>query len=473
MSKLEVLTSSGGRISLPEADVEALRARVRGELLTAASPDYDEARSIWNAMIDKRPALIVRCRDTADVMASVAFAAQHQLLLAVRGGGHNIAGNAACDGGMMIHLGDMHSVRVDPDAKRAWVGPGATLGDVDHATQAFGLAVPTGINSTTGIAGLTLGGGFGWISRKHGLTVDNLVSAEVVTAKGARVRASAGENPDLFWAIRGGGGNFGVVTEFEFQLHPVGPEVLCGLMVFPFAEAKTLLARYREFVAAAPEELTVWLLMRQAPPLPFLPAEKHGTEIVAFLLCHCGDPAAGQKQIAPLREMGTLLGEHVGVQPFAAWQQGFDPLLTPGARNYWKSHNLADVSDGATETILQYIDTLPGPECEMFIAHVRGKASRVDADATAYAHRDVEFIMNVHGRWQDAADDAACIGWAREFFAAMTPHASGGVYVNFMPADETDRIPAAYGAKNWQRLVEAKRKWDPENLFRVNQNIAP
>ena len=329
-----------------------LRDAFTGEILRPSDGAYEGARKIWNAMIDKHPALIARCATTADVVRAVNFARDNGLVLAVRGGGHNIAGSALCDDGLVIDLSQMKAARVDPAARRVTIEGGATLADLDAATQAHGLATPVGINSTTGVAGLTLGGGFGWLSRKYGMTVDNLESAEVVTAAGEVVRASATEHPDLFWALRGGGGNFGVVTRFEFRLHPVGPNVLSGLIVYPIAEAKSVLQQYREFMAKAPDDLSVWTVLRQAPPLPFLPAEVHGTGIIALALLYAGDPKQGEPLIEPLRTFGTPLGEHVGVQPYVAWQQAFDPLLTAGARNYWKSHNFSTLEDGLFDTVI-------------------------------------------------------------------------------------------------------------------------
>lgn len=458
--------------ALDETAVQEFEAKLRGRLIRPGDADYDEAREIWNAMIDRRPGLIVRCADTADVQRAVAFVRAHDLLLAVRGGGHNIAGNAVCDDGLVIDLSQMKSVRVDAEARRASVEPGATLGDFDREAQAFGLATPLGINSTTGVAGLTLGGGFGWLSRKYGMSIDNLVSAEVVTADGNVVRASENENSDLFWAIRGGGGNFGIVTSFEFQLHPVGPEVLSGLIVFPFDQAKSVLTQYRDFTETMPDELSVWMVTRQAPPLPFLPEEVHGKEIVALAVFYAGDAREGEKFIEPIRRFGTALGEHIGVQPYTAWQQAFDPLLTPGARNYWKSHNFTQLSDGAIDSIIEYAGKLPSPQTEIFAGLVGGQASRIAPDATAYSHRDAKFVMNVHGRWDTAADDARCIAWAREFFDKSAPYATGGVYVNFLTEDETGRIGAAYGP-NYDRLVALKNKYDPTNLFHMNQNIKP
>lgn len=452
--------------------IDTLKSAIHGEVLLPDSPGYDEARAIWNAMIDRRPAAIVRCADASDVANAVKYAREHRVRIAVRGGGHNIAGLALCDDGMVIDLSRMRAVRVDAAARRAFVAAGATLADVDRATQAHGLAVPVGINSTTGIAGLTLGGGFGWLSRQFGMTIDNLVSVRVVTADGRAMRASADENADLFWALRGGGGNFGVVTEFEFQLHPVGPEVLSGLIVFPLSAAKGVLQRHREFATAAPPNLTVWTVLRKAPPLPFLPAEAHGTEIIALALIHTGDPQEGEKLIAPLRTFGPVLGEHVGVQPFTAWQQAFDPLLAPGSRNYWKSHNFATLPDAAVDVVIDYASRLPTPQSEIFIGTIGAATAKVAPEAMAYGHRDATFVMNVHGRWESPEDDAAGIAWAREFFHASAPFATGGVYVNFLTGEETDRIAAAYG-RNYERLAQIKAKYDPDNFFRVNQNIPP
>ncbi|HKQ59299.1 MAG TPA: FAD-binding oxidoreductase [Candidatus Eisenbacteria bacterium] len=458
--------------NLTASEIGELKNGFKGEVILPGDGGYESARKIWNAMIDKRPGVIARCAGTPDIVRAVNFARENRLLLAVRGGGHNIAGNALCDDGVVIDLSAMKAVKVDAGARRATVEGGATLGDFDAATQAHGLSTPVGINSTTGIAGLTLGGGFGWLSRKFGMTVDNLESAEVVTAAGEVVTASAKENPDLFWALRGGGGNFGVVSRFEFRLHPVGPNLLSGLIVYPLAEARSILRKYDDFTAQAPDDLTVWAVLRLAPPLPFLPAEVHGKGIVALALLHAGDPKQGEALIAPLRKFGTVLGEAVGLNPYAAWQQTFDPLLAPGARNYWKSHNFTKLGDGLFDAVIAALDKLPSPECEIFFGGIGAATTRPAVDATAYAHRDARYAMNVHGRWQDPADDARCIGWARDFFKASAPFASAGVYVNFLTADEADRVGNAYGP-SYERLAKVKRQYDPDNLFRVNQNIKP
>jgi FAD/FMN-containing dehydrogenase len=452
--------------------IDALKDSLEGEVLVPGNAAYDDARKIWNAMIDKHPAIIARCTSSSDVVHAVNFARDNDLLLAVRGGGHNIAGSALCDDGIVVDLSRMKATHVNARTCQGSVEGGATLADFDAATQAHGLATPLGINSTTGVAGLTLGGGFGWLSRKYGMTVDNLESAEVVTAAGDVVRASATEQPDLFWALRGGGGNFGVVTRFDFRLHPVGPEVLSGLMVFPISEAKSVLQQYRDFAANTLDELSVWVVLRKAPPLPFLPEQTHGTEIVGLALLYVGDPAQGEALIAPMRKFGHLLGEHVGVQPYVNWQKAFDPLLGPGARNYWKSHNFSTLDDKLFDIVIEYALKLPTPQCELFFGAVGGATERPAPDATAYIHRDAKFVMNVHGRWDKPADDNRCIAWARDYFKDSAPFATGGVYVNFLTAEEGDRVRSAYG-KNFDRLASIKRQYDPDNLFRTNQNIGP
>jgi FAD/FMN-containing dehydrogenase len=468
----QVKTRSGGTTRVPPRAFDAFTAAFRGQLLLPDTSGYDAARGIWNAMIDRRPALIARCGTAGDVALAVHLAGAHDVLVSVRGGGHNIAGNAVCDGGLMIDLSAMNSVAVDVSARLARVGPGATLGDVDRATQAHGLALPVGINSTTGIAGLTLGGGFGWLSRSLGLTIDNLVSADVVTADGAMVRASESEHPDLFWGIRGGGGNFGIVTSFEFRLHPVGPEVLSGLVIHPLDEAPKVLRFYREFLKRTPDQFVCWFVLRKAPPLPFLAPEWHGREILALAVCYAGAIADGERVAKPLRDFGHPIADVVQPHPYTAWQAVLDPLLTPGMRNYWKSHDFHEVSDGLIDVLVEHARRIPDPQTEIAVAQLGGAVSRVPAGATAYAHRDAQFVMNVHGRWEDPAKDATCIGWARQLFEAATPFATGGVYVNFLTQDEQGRVPAAYGG-NYARLVALKRKYDPGNLFRVNQNIGP
>jgi len=457
---------------LPRHNIDEFKTHFQGKVILPDEEEYDEVRQIWNAMIDRRPALIARCTSAEDVAQAIEFGRKQNLLISIRGGGHNIAGNAVCDDGLMIDLALMKEVVVDLNTQRASVEPGCTLNDFDEAAQVHGLATPLGINSTTGVAGLTLGGGFGWLSRKYGMTIDNLLSVEVVTADGRQLHASETENADLFWGLRGGGGNFGVVTRFEFQLHPVGPDVLSGLIVFPFAEAKQVITQFARFTETMPDELNVWLVTRKAPPLPFLPEDVHGKEMVALALCYAGDPHEGEKLIAPLRGFGTVLGEHIGVQPYVNWQQAFDPLLAKGARNYWKSHNFSQLSDGVIDTIIEFVAKLPSPQCEIFIGTIGGQTGSVAPEAMAYSNRDANYVMNVHGRWESATEDERCIAWAREFFVKSQPFASSGAYINFLTHDETDRIAFAYGA-TWDRLVELKNKYDATNLFRMNQNIKP
>ncbi len=472
MNDLKMTTLNGGTTTVGRDAVDALGSSLRGDLLTPDAAGYDQARTIWNAMIDKRPGLIVQCAGAADVIRAINFAKENGLLAAIKGIGHNIAGNAVCDGGLMISLSGMKSIRVDPQARTALVEPGVTLGDLDNETQAYGLGTPVGINSTTGIAGLTIGGGFGWLSRKYGLTIDNLISADVVTAAGELVKVREGENEDLFWGIRGGGGNFGIVTSFEFQLHPVGPEVLAGLIVHPFSDAEKVLRYYREFTAEAPDDLTTWVVLRKAPPLPFLPEDVHGTEVVVLAALYAGEMDEGERALAPLRAHGNPIADVIGPQPFTGFQAAFDPLLTPGFRNYWKSHDFREMNDEVLDTVIRFTGTLPSPHCEIFIAQMGGATNRVPASSTAYRHRDTEFIMNVHGRWEDSAEDDRCVSWCRELFNALTPNATGGVYVNFMTDEEQQRVQAAYG-DSYERLVELKNKYDPSNLFRLNQNIKP
>ena len=473
MESVSIATRDGGTTELSGDSLQELASGLGGSLVTRSSANYEDVRAVWNAMIETRPALIARCASAADVQRCVRFAAANSLLFSIRGAGHNIAGSALVEGGFTIDLSQMRDVEVDPVSATAIIQPGATLGDVDAATAEHGLALPVGINSTTGIAGLTLGGGFGWLSRKHGLTIDSLLSADVVTVDGDKITASETENEDLFWGLRGGGGNFGVVTSFTFGLYEVGPELLCGLVVHPFSDAPDLMRYDREFTSSCSDDMTLWMVLRDAPPLPFLPEEVHGTKVVVFAFVYAGDPAEGERILAPLRAHGSPHGEHVGVIPFAGFQQAFDPLLTPGARNYWKSHNFASLEDGVMAEVLSAVETLPTPQTEIFIAQVGGAAARLPVESTAYPHRDAAFVLNVHTRWEDASDDRLCIDWARAFFDATAPYSTGGVYMNFVSeATDAARVQAAYGS-SYPRLQELKAKYDPDNAFRTNLNVRP
>jgi FAD/FMN-containing dehydrogenase len=454
--------------------LEALRDPVEGDVIAPGDADYREARKIWNAMINREPAAIVRPRNAEDVVEAIGFARGHDLPLAVRGGGHNVAGNATVDDGLVIDFCDMRAVEVDAAGRTVQVEAGALLSDLDAAAAEHGRVVPGGIISTTGVAGLTLGGGFGWLSRKLGLTIDSLRSAELVTADGESITASEQSHPDLFWGIRGGGGNFGVVTSFEFQADDLGPELLCGLIVHPIESGREFLQHHREMASKAPDELSAWAVVRLAPPLPFLPEEVHGRPVVVLALVYAGDPEEGESLVAErYGGFGKPYGKHIGVMPYPAWQQGFDALNAPGHRNYWKSHNLAELSDPVIDAVLTAVERLPSPHAEVLIAHLGGAISRVENDRTAYAHRDAEYVINLHGHWTDPADDETGVAWARELFDAIAPHATGGTYVNFLSEEGPERVQDAYPQAVWSRLVEVKRRYDPDNVFRLNQNIPP
>ncbi len=458
---------------MTQLHIEELKNRFRGDVLLPGDDAYENARKIWNGMFDRRPAIIARCVGTSDVIKAVNFARNNNLLIAVKGGGHNSAGNAVCDDGIMIDLSLMRRVNVNSKNKTVRVDGGALLGDVDTQTQLYGLAVSGGgIVSHTGVGGLTLGGGFGWISRKHGLAVDNLVSAEVVTADGELLTASADENPDLFWGIRGGGGNFGIVTSFEFRCVEIGTAVYSGLIIKKFEDTKTYMQFHREYVRALPDEMTAWMVVRHAPPLPFLPKDVHGKMVVVVPFVWLGEEAEGARLVKPIREVTAFHGEAIGMNPWVAWQSGFDGLVEHGARNYWKSHHLKGLSDDCIDRVIEFANSMPTDECEIFIPHMEGAPSRVAQNTTAYAHRKTPFVLNIHTRWRDASDDEQCLAWARDFHRA-TEQFPQGVYVNFLSDEGEDRVRAAYTPEVWDRLVQVKKQYDPQNLFRMNQNIKP
>ncbi|MEZ5318545.1 MAG: FAD-binding oxidoreductase [Vicinamibacterales bacterium] len=460
----------GGETAVPRTRVSALSDRLAGDALEPGQPGFRDARTVWNAMIDRHPALITRCATADDVAEAVRFAHEQELLVSVRGGGHNIAGNAVCEGGLMIDLSPMRDVEVQVADRAARVGPGALLQDVDAATQAHGLATPVGYNSTTGIAGLTLGGGFGWLSRSLGLTIDNLLGADVVTADGVRVRATPDEHPDLFWGLRGGGGNFGVVTNFQFRLHPVGPEVLSGVVVYPLAQAAAALRHVRDFNAAAPDDVTCWAVLRKAPPLPFLDPAVHGTDVLVVAACCAGDMREAARTLAPMRGFGAPHADAIAPHPYAGFQQAFDALNAHGARNYWKTHNFAELPDEAIDAIVEAAAHLPSAETEIALARLGGAVARVPVEATAYPHRGAAWVMNLHTRWTMSADDERCTAWARDLHATLGPWAMGGAYANFIT--DPGRAREAYRG-NWERLVALKSDVDPDNLFRMNQNVPP
>ena len=472
MNTIQFKSSDGGEATVSSDQIEAFQSSFRGDVFHAGTHGYNQVRQIWNGMFDRKPGLVARCVGTSDIIQAVNFARENNLEISVKGGGHNSAGTAATEGGLMIDLSLMRRVTVDRKNKTARVDGGCLLGDVDSETQMHGLAVSAGIISHTGVGGLALGGGFGWISRKYGLSVDNLISAEVVTADGQLVTASATQNEDLFWGIRGGGGNFGIVSAFEFKCAEIGREVYSGLIVKDFSNAGEYMRFNREYVRSLPDEMTVWMVARHAPPLPFLPEDVHGSMVLIVPFVFLGSAEEGEKLIQPIRETTPTLGEHYGMTPWTAWQSGFDPLVDHGARNYWKSHHLKDLSDPCIDTIVDFAGRLPSEECEVFIPHMEGAPSRVTNGDTAFAHRSTPFVLNIHTRWREESDDEACLKWAKDFHDSTQPFAQG-VYVNFLSQEGEDRIREAYTDAVWKRLVDVKDKWDPENRFHMNQNIKP
>jgi len=441
-----------------------LEGKFAGRLIGPGDAEYDEARRIWNGMIDRRPALIAQCAATSDVVAAVNLAREKGRVVAVRGGGHNVSGNATCDDGVVIDLRLMKRVTVDPQNRIATAQGGVTWGEYDRQTQQHGLASPGGAISTTGIAGLTLGGGFGWLSRSYGLACDNLVSAEVVTAAGEVLTASANENPDLFWGIRGGGGNFGVVTRFHYRLQRVG-ELYAGLVLHPRSEAKEFLRMFRDLAALAPDELSMMAAFLSSP---------EGDPVVGVFAVYHGSADEGQRVLAPLRGFGSPLLDDIGPKPYTLVQQAFDEGFPAGHRNYWKSSYLSAISDDCIDVLVEQAHQAPSPMCLVAIEHMIGGAvARVGADETAFGSRDAEYNLLVLGMGDDPAIDGNLKTWARSAWEAAQPFATGGVYVNYMDGDESERIADAYGAEHYARLVALKKRYDPENLFRLNQNIAP
>jgi FAD/FMN-containing dehydrogenase len=456
------------------ADLERLRSSIRGPVISPDDEDYDAARMIWNGAIDRQPACIVRCTGVADVVAAVRFARERDLQVAVRAGGHGVAGHALCDGGLVIDLSPMKGISVDPVAHTARAEAGVLWGELDRETQLFGLATVGGIVTHTGIAGLTLGGGLGWLMRKFGATVDNLVSADVVTAEGELVRASEEANPELFWGIRGGGGNFGVVTSFEYRLHPVGPVVLAGPIFHPLADAPDVLGFYREFIADAPDELTTIFDLSVPPPLPSLPEEVHGRPVVMVGACYAGSPDEGAEVARPLKQFGRPLVDLLEPKPYTTLQSMFDPVVPHGWHRYWKSVEVPPLTDGAIETLVEHASALTSPKSYCIVFQLGGALGRVAESETAFSQRGAAHNVNINAVWtEDDPDADRHIGWARGFFDAMQPHAGDHVYVNFLGDEGADRVRQAYGAANYQRLVRLKRAYDPTNLFRLNQNIAP
>jgi FAD/FMN-containing dehydrogenase len=452
----------------------ALAGSFAGELLAPGDDGYDDARQVWNGAIDRRPALIARCSGVADVVAALRHAREHDLLVAVRGGGHGVAGQAVCDDGIVIDLSPLRGIEVDPAGRTARAQAGVLWGELDGATQAHGLATVGGIVTHTGIAGLTLGGGIGWLMRRHGATVDNLLSAELVTADGAVVRADAQEQPDLFWGLRGGGGNFGIVTSFEYRLHEVGPMVLSGPLFYALEDGPEVLRFYRELIAEAPDELTTILNLRRAPALPFVPAELHGRPVVMAIVCYAGAVARGEQVLAPLRAFGRPLLDAIAPRPYVELQELFNPGVPHGWHYYWKSWELPPLSDGAIDTLVEHAARITSPRSYVIVFQLGGAIARVGEHETAYGQRGAAHNVNINAAWlpEDPAGEEH-VRWARECYAALEPFGTGRAYVNFLADEGQQRVRAAYGEERYARLVALKRAHDPDNVFRLNQNIDP
>lgn len=462
------------RTSLQPAAIDELRGNFLGELLQPDDPSYDVSRKIWNGHIDRRPALVARCRGVADVMAAVRFARDQDVLVSVRGGGHAVAGHALCDDGIVIDLSLMTGSRVDPLAQTIRVEGGCLNEHLDRESQAFGLATTSGIVSHTGVGGLTLGGGIGHLMRKFGLSIDNLLSCDVVTADGELLVASPRENAELFWGLRGGGGNFGIVTSFEFQLHPLGPTVMAGMVMWPMDDAPQVLGFLRDFVAEAPDEVGIMGNLRLAPPLPIVPEELHGKPIVAIVPMYTGSIEDGEKILQPIRRFGTPVLDTIAPKPYAAHQKMFDPALPHGLHYYWKSHKLGPLTDESIEVVVEHARGITSPLTTVPLFTQGGAMARIAEEDTAFPNRDAAHDINIVAAWRpDDPDPDRHIGWVRRFFEALEPH-SRGVYVNFTSDDPGERVRGrAYSPEQWSRLVALKAKFDPTNFFRMNANIPP
>ncbi len=470
---MKATTIEGREIDLKQEAVDGLKMRLKGPLLFPGDAGYEDSRTVWNGMFDKKPALVARCLGTADVIACVQFARDNGLLLCIKGGGHNIAGLGTADGALMLDMSLMRGVWVDPVRKIARAQAGCQLGDVDRETQLHGLAAVLGFVSLTGVAGLTLGGGFGYLTRRWGWTADNVAGMDVVTADARLVRASADENPDLFWGLRGGGGNFGVVTGIDYQLYPVGPEIVGGMVAWHASEAAGVLALYRSFIEKAPPELTLVALMRMAPPAPWLPVEVHGKPIIGIMACYSGDPAEGEKLVAPLKSFGRPVGDVLIRRPYISLQTLLDAAAPKGRRNYWKSEYLPRVDASFCEKFVAHAATIPSPFTSAVIFQLEGALNRLPDDHSPAGNRDAHFVLNLVSAWERKEDDTANIEWTRGAWNDLKSHSTGGVYLNFLAEDESfERTEAALGA-NLRRLAEVKKKWDPRNMFRANRNIAP
>lgn len=470
---MRAMMTQGREIDLKPDAVAGLKARLQGPVLLPGEPGYEESRTVWNAMIDRKPAAVVRCLGSADVIAGVQFAREHDLLLCIKGGGHNIAGLATADGALMLDLSLMRGVWVDPRSKLACAQAGCLLGDVDRETQVHGLAAVLGFVSRTGIAGLTLGGGFGYLTRRWGWTADTVVGMEVVTADARLVRASRNENPDLFWGLRGGGGNFGVVTGIEYALFPVGPEIVGGLVAWPASQAPQVLERYRTLAETAPPELTLVALMRPAPPAPWLPKEMHGKPIVAVLACYSGRPKDGEQAVAPIKAFGAPIGDVLVRRPYAQMQALLDATQPKGRRYYWKSEYLPRIEPALGAQLIAHAASIQSPHSALILFQIAGALNQLEEEHSPVGNRDARYVLNIAAAWEKAEDDVANIQWARDAWNDLKSFSTGGTYLNFLTEDEgPDRTRAALG-RSLERLAAIKAKWDPHNVFRTNRNIQP
>ena len=468
------MVNENGEVNgLEESIAKDLKGSTRGEVLLPGDNGYEEARKIWNGMIDRHPALIIRCHGASDVIKAVKFARQHGLVVSVKGGGHNVAGNAVNDHGMMIDLSKMRSVRIDPINRRARVEPGATWREFDLEAQTFGLATTGGLVSSTGVAGFTLGGGIGWLVRKYGLSLDNLISVDLITAEGELVTASMEENQDLFWGVRGGGGNFGIVSSFEFRLHPVGPMVMSGLIFHRSSEAKGLMKFFRDFAKDAPDELSMAMAFLTAPPLPFIPSELVGTHMMGVAACYAGPLDEGARILAPLKAYGRPVADLIGPTPYVLLQTSMDDTAPVGIRNYWKTAYLKELDDGTINTFLEFSEKITSPISAIHIHQLGGMIQKVDEGSTAYSNRDAKYAMNIVCGWENPSEDEKNIGWSRDLFNAMQKFSTGAAYLNFLGEEGQDRVRAAYGEEKYRKLAELKKKYDPTNFFHMNQNLKP
>jgi len=469
---MTIVTTTTERIHLDQRAVDELATTLRGGLVRPGEGTYEEQRRVWNGSIDRHPALIARCAGVADVIAAVRFARTHGLLVAVRGGGHSFPGYSVCDGGMVIDLSLMKGIRVDPEGRTARAQAGVLLGELDRETQEFGLAVPAGIVTHTGVSGLTLGGGLGWLMRKYGLTIDQLLSVDVITADGEFVKASATENADLFWGVRGGGGNFGIVTEFEFRLNPLGPTVLAGPIFWPIAESPRLLRFYRDWIADAPDELMTIVVHRRAPAVPFVPPELHGQLVVSVVCCYAGPVDEGERVVRPLRRFGSPVLDLCEPKPFVAHQSMFDPIFPHGWWYYFRACDVAELTDEVIDITVEHATRIRSPLTAFPIWHLGGATARVGEDETVFNGRAAGHTFNISAATETADGFDHEREWVRTFWSALAPYHTS-VYVNFLMDEGEERIRQAYGAAKYDRLKALKRKYDPDNFFRLNQNIPP